>query len=354
MHRNISIGPTPWTGLVLAVVMLAWSGPTAGQSLRGRVVDVRTDVPVADARVVLADREGSPVMEAVSDDNGLFILYDIPAGEYRVAVEAFGYSATAERTVRTDELPLFVEIQVRPAPLETEGIAVRVRPRESYWRNKVQIITGKVLDARTDDPIEAMDVIVRNLAGESVGRTLSDEEGRFGLRVDQPGLYRVAVSRFGYDSTATANLAVSPEQNLYVEVRVQPAAFGLDPITVTAPRMLPYLESTGFYERQKRGLGSFLGPKDLARIPGAFPTQYLRRVAGLSVTRGQIRIRGVTMGSCSPKIVLDYMEVRGVRLDDIVRANEIEAIEVYKGPATVPPQWRDAATCGVIAVWTKH
>lgn len=341
--------------LVLIACLLA--APGAAQSLRGRVVDVQADVPVASARVALLDSVGTVLADVLSDPDGLFILDNVPDGEHRLRVDAFGYGAVADRRIRSTELPLFVEIRVDPAPLETVGITVSVQPRESYWRNKVQIITGKVLDARTDDPIEAMDVIVRDLSGEPVGRTLSDEDGRFGVAVGQPGLYRVAVARFGYDSTATANLAVSPEQNLYVELRVQPAALGLDPITVTAPRVLPYLESTGFYDRERRGFGSFLGPSDLKRIPGAFPSQLLRRVAGVTVTRGRIYMRGQTSfmgGPCSPKIVLDYMTLRGTNLDDVVRTYDIEAMEVYKGPAAVPPQWRDAGTCGVIVVWTKH
>lgn len=68
-------------------------------------------------------------------------------------------------------------------------------------------------------------------------------------------------------------------------------------------------------------------------------------------------MRGITgfMGApCRPTIVLDGMFMRGIALDDLVHANDIEALEVYKGPSTVPPQWRSAAVCGVIAVWTKH
>lgn len=342
---------------VLTLAAACVAGPAAAQSLRGRVVDIQAGVPVTSARVALVDPAGEVVSEVLSDRDGLFILKNVPDGEHRLRVEAFGYAGIADRPVQAAELPLFLEIRVDPDPLEADGIAVSVRPRESYWRNKTQVITGKVLDARTGDPIEAMDVIVRDLNGEPVGRTLSDEDGRFGTVVEQPGLYRVAVARFGYDSTATANLAVSPEQNLYVELRVQPAALGLDPITVTAPRVLPYLESTGFYDRERRGFGSFLGPRDLERIPGAFPSQLLRRVAGVTVTRGRIYMRGQTGfmgGPCSPEIILDYMTLRGTSLDDVVRAYDIEAIEVYKGPASVPPQWRDAATCGVIVVWTKH
>lgn len=59
-------------------------------------------------------------------------------------------------------------------------------------------------------------------------------------------------------------------------------------------------------------------------------------------------------GPCAPTIVLDGMTLRGAELDDLIPLSHIDAIEVYKGAATVPPQWCGYAVCGVIAVWTKH
>jgi hypothetical protein len=334
----------------LTVCLLLAPAGLAGQSIDGRVIDP-TGSPVPDAEVALVDSTGAVMARAVTGLAGTFRLEGVPPGDHRIRVTALDRMGTTEETVPPGTgSALTVTIQpsadARSLAVALDGDAV------------TQFITGTVLDAQTEDPIEAMDVILRDVRGERVGRTLSSKVGRFAFRVGDPGLYRVAVSRLGYDSTATAELGVPPGQNLYVEVRVQPAALGLEPIRVTAPPTLPYLESTGFYERQRRGLGSFLGPDELARVPTAFPTHVLRRIAGISVTRGQIRIRGVNSlmggGPCTPTIILDHMRVRGARLDDIVPMSQVEAIEVYKGPATVPPQWRDAATCGVIAVWTKH
>lgn len=321
----------------------------AAQSVGGRVVD-SSGSPVRDAEVALVDSTGAVMARSVTGVAGTFTLAGVTHGEYRLRVRAFDRAGTGERPVSTDAGS---NLTVQVDSTGTDGLMVTVRSGSA----PVQFITGTVLDARTGEPIEAMDMILRNVRGEREGQTLSSKVGRFSFRVQRPGLYRVAVSRLGYDSTATAELGVPPDQNLYVEIRVQPAALGMEPIRVSAPPVLPYLEGTGFYERQRRGHGTFLGPDDLSRIPTAFPTQLLRRIVGVSVTRGEIRFRGVSSlmgGSCRPKIILDHMHLRGARLDDLVPMEQVEAIEVYKGAATVPPQWRSNATCGVIAVWTKH
>ena len=222
---------------------------------------------------------------------------------------------------------------------------------------KAQVISGVVLDAGTGDPVPAMDILLRNVNGELLERTLSTEEGRFWLQPPGRGLYHVAVSRIGYDSTATVEVALGHQQNVYIEVRVRPAVLGLDPITVTAARQIRFLEGQGFYDRKKRGFGTFLGPEEIERAGAWRPTQLLRRSAGVQVLAGgHIRMRGAGsfLQDCHPPIYLDGIPIRGQKIDDVITLNVVEAIEVYRGAATVPARWRGQAACGVIAVWTKH
>ena len=224
-----------------------------------------------------------------------------------------------------------------------------------------QVIAGLVLDATTGEAIPAMDVVVRNVRQEILGRTISGDDGRFWVSVPDPGLYRLAVSGLGYDSTGVAEVAVTRGQNLYVELRVEPRAIGLGGITVTAPRTVPWLLASGFYDRQRRGFGHFIEPEDLDRAPGSIPTQMLRRVPGVTVDQaGQVLVRGGP-GSfnlmCAPEIVVDGMPLRlgpDETIDDLLPLNWIDGIEIYKGAASVPSRWRGNSACGVILIWTKH
>ena len=224
-----------------------------------------------------------------------------------------------------------------------------------------QVIAGLVLDATTGEPIPAMDVVVRNVRQEILGRTISGDDGRFWVSVPDPGLYRLTVSGLGYDSTGVAEVAVTRGQNLYVELRVEPRAIGLGGITVTAPRTVPWLLASGFYDRQQRGFGHFIGPKDLERVPGSVPSQILRRVPGIRVLMGgRIVIRGgegLMGGGCHPRVLVDGVAVRigaDDSLDDYIPLQWIEGIEVYKSAPSIPAHWRAHNVCGLIAIWTSH
>lgn len=260
------------------------------------------------------------------------------------------------RIVRAALLPALIAAAfLAPGPL----IAQRTEPgRAPGAPLRGLAIAGLVLDAQTMEPLAGADVIVENVRGERVFRTMSGDEGRFLAVVEGPGLYSLRLVRLGYDSTTAVQVAVSPGQDLFVEIRANPAAVGLDPITVSAPRVVPFLVASGFYERQRRGLGSYLDRDDLERMRGLQPTQALIRIPGLYVQgNGRILMRGGAGSfslTCSPTVYVDGMMLRDEKLDDLIPMMFIEAIEVYKGPATVPPQWRGISTCGVIVIWSRR
>ena len=56
---------------------------------------------------------------------------------------------------------------------------------------------------------------------------------------------------------------------------------------------------------------------------------------------------------CSPKLLIDNIEVRGGSIEDHVDFADILAIEVYRGYAEIPQElavgWD---SCGVIMIWT--
>ena len=123
-----------------------------------------------------------------------------------------------------------------------------------------------------------------------------------------------------------------------------------------------------FYERRERGSGDFFTRLEIEeRNPVEF-TDLLRRVPGVVLTQNgfsvQIRfsraMRGLGGGGgcSSPLIYLDGAFIGGagdyVNLDNLVRPDQVEGIEVYKGPSQVPPQFNmTGSACGVIVIWTR-
>lgn len=350
---------------VAALLLLAPAGTAAqevtGDTLVGRVIDARSRTPIPGARLILT-REGAPrpAADILTGDDGRFALPGLPQGTYTVAVHAFGYAAVADRSVVYRGGIHRLDVAVLPTALELEGIDVVVT-RPAVVAERTQLVSGIVLDGRADFAIPDLDVALQNVAGEVVGRTTTDREGHFVFAVGQPGLYQLRLARMGYDSAAATHIAVAPGEDVYVELRAEPTAYGLGEVRVSAPRTLPLLEATGFYHRRELGRGDFYGPAQVDSLPAVLASQLLRRLRDVTLFPGILHIRG-TIGPggkpCRPRIVLDGMELKGMSLegmtlDELVPKNIIRAVEVYKHPGDIPQQWRGHLTCAVIAIWTE-
>ena len=58
---------------------------------------------------------------------------------------------------------------------------------------------------------------------------------------------------------------------------------------------------------------------------------------------------------CPPQYVVDGMRIENASPDEFV-PQDVEAIELYSGPATIPPQFAprfNSYTCGAVVIWTR-
>lgn len=355
--------------LSIAPVLLT-SSPLSAQepSILGRVVDARTGSPVPGAVVELAradgveaGEEGGVVARVLTGDDGRFTFVALPQGRYRLAVEAFGYSGDAVRVVEYAGEAVRVDVAVAPSPLETEGIDVVVT-RGAVADEDFQMISGVVLDAESDDPLPELSVSLRTVRDELLGWTTTDADGHFVFTVTEPGLYRLAFTALGYDSTTVASVAVVRGQDVYVELRAEPTPFGLGEIRVTAPQDLPWLEAMGFYRRRALGTGDFYEPREVREIPAQLTSQLLRQLEDVSVdqVRG-LRIRGTfdSEGNpCTPDLYLDDLQMGQAMVEQLILKRHVLAVEVYKRIHEIPQEWRGMnglnPTCAVIAIWTEQ
>lgn len=124
-------------GVVLATPMLA-DAQEAG-SVGGRVVDAVSGEPVEG--VIVRIRDLAPVL---SDDRGIFVLPQVPAGSWQIRFEHIGYG-THERAVEVAggaETVLVVEIstaaiELRPVVVETLSELERRRITSGYSINEI-------------------------------------------------------------------------------------------------------------------------------------------------------------------------------------------------------------------------
>jgi hypothetical protein len=181
-------------GEVLSDVDIALARALA---IEGRVFDHR-DQPMAEVevRVVRADGKPAPAMPAHSDDRGLFRLWGLPPGRYRVCVAPDGRfggvvasPSDNPRFVRTCHLASASEsnaVDVLLDAADAEGIDIRVQRSGTYS------VSGSIVDAAG-----------ALVDGAFVGASRGDREasahdwtlnGRFFLKGLTPGRYVLRAS----------------------------------------------------------------------------------------------------------------------------------------------------------------
>jgi hypothetical protein len=165
---------------------------------------------------------------------------------------------------------------------------------------------------------------------------------------------RMAEARaLGY---APTRVAVEPSR---AEPRTVAIAMGkrvptLDAVTVYGkPGGTRLRDLNGFIERQRRGFGNFLTPKQIDEAHAMTACDLLRRVVGLRVVDGASGCQATIRGGCVPNVFMDNMPYGGsiAEFSRSVSPREIMGIEVYSS-ATEPVQFMGG--CGSIVVWTKR
>jgi hypothetical protein len=225
-------------------------------------------------------------------------------------------------------------------------------------------IQGRVLDEATDVPIPAALVQLVSETGRTVQRAVADSAGRFALPVRLAGRYRLRATGLGYTESLTAAFDVDARDTLNVIVRMGIEAVRLPALEVVARSRVEHIHPglASFYYRMNRGIGGTFITREQIELRNPTYTSDLLRDAGIEVfEEGRRRGRVVTgRMQCTPAIYLD-----GNRLDagdnaladkvNLVHPSSIEGIEVYRGAATLPPEFGGSTgQCGAIAIWLRR
>ncbi len=235
-----------------------------------------------------------------------------------------------------------------------------------------QSVAGKVLEAGTERAVVAADVRLLGPRDKVMARTSTDTAGYFELEARYEGRYRLQVAALGYAEARSRDFALGAGELVEVRFLVDAAALMLAPLTVTARSHPPsrYLVDSGFYDREKSGIGTFLTREEIVASAARRFTELLHRLPGVhldpewSDTRPRMSF-GRSAGRCQPKLFLDgvpaatTVRMRAGRLDlpldDIISVDDLDGLEVYKGASEVPLEFGgEAAGCGALVVWTRR
>jgi hypothetical protein len=127
--------------------------------------------------------------------------------------------------------------------------------------------------------------------------------------------------------------------------------------SVADARLREYLAD--YFRHREAGAGRFYQRAEIDAMRVGALTDVLRRVPGVRVTpdrNGRYIVRmGRSTRNCPPDFWIDNVRAHALNADDIP-LTDIEAIEIYSGPAGLPPEFINRfgnPACGAVVIWTR-
>jgi hypothetical protein len=270
---------------------------------------------------------------------------------------------------------------MRTLPLLAIALIIPLAARDAAG----QTVRGRVVDAASGEGVPEAQVSALGQDNHATARTRTHADGTFSITLRVPGTFQLRGERTGYAVSLSRQVEVAARETVTVALRLSSQATAIDPLTVTARAAPPHkraLELNGFYEREASGFGRFLRREDIDRVGSTNMVNVLAAVPGVDVqvdrrgnqviTFGRSRITGSISRAqqqqsdlCMPTVYLDGVRVgydRGDRregtspdINQIVSKSQLEAVELYRSTAELPPQYGGSgASCGVILFWTRR
>lgn len=224
-------------------------------------------------------------------------------------------------------------------------------PDRAAAQEPTTTVRGRVVDFVTERPVPGASVRVP----ETAHVAWTNEEGRFVLRDVPVGLRFLRVTFLGTVSEKL-RLQLRSGREHGVELRLVTQVLPLPPLRV-AVAASPTGKLAGFHRRRARGVGRFITRAEIERRAPMETSDLFRILPGIRVgphtAIGRTRT-SISRGArpCVVEYFLDGMPVAGFHVDD-VPPEDIDGIEVYRGPSELPPRFRRRLTCAAVVIWTR-
>lgn len=211
------------------------------------------------------------------------------------------------------------------------------------------VLEVRVREADSGGPLAGAQVHVEGMEMGGV----TDAQGLLRLQSVASGVRELQVRFLGFAPAESA--VVVPRDGLAaVEFELARAPIPLEPVRVVARPHVP--AQHGFEERRAGGHGTFFTREEIDKIRPRFLSDLLRRTPGLTVRPTRTGTTGGMRGArprCAIQYYLDGVLTPLLNVD-VISPADVEGLEVYRGGATVPPQFnRGTAMCGVVLIWTR-
>ncbi|MCH8812918.1 MAG: carboxypeptidase-like regulatory domain-containing protein [Gemmatimonadetes bacterium] len=303
-------------------------GTVTGE-VTGEVTDASSGVSVAAAQVFIGDLR----LGGLSQQNGRYLLQNVPAGTHTLSVTRMGYRTVEARiTVRGGQTVVqgfsITEEALQLDPLIVTGTVgdgvIRVDRRAA----RVGTVSGRITDAQTGGPVAAVQVYILSL---QLGG-LSQQDGRYLLQNVRAGTHTLTIARIGY-RTVEEQITVGGGQTIEQSFSIAEEALPVDAVVVTG--------TVGGTTR--RSIGNAVSVVDPAAIPAP-------------VTSMQQVLAEWALGN-RPLIYVDGMLVRNpfshpADLENL-DPDDVESVEVLS-PAAALARYGVRAAAGLVQIRTKR
>ena len=229
-------------------------------------------------------------------------------------------------------------------------------------------LRGRIIDDQSGASLPDVSVIAI-LGSDTLDRTRSDSAGFFAFRT-LPAMDVVLFLRhLGHELGSVTVQRADRQRSLNLAMsRITPQLAG---VTVTAaPVLARHSALDGFEYHASHALGgAYIQRADLEAAQVIRLSEMMRRVTGVRLideqgvlvvasSRGYqsgIR-RGDPMAPCVLPVVVDGQMKERLFSINSIDPKSIAGVEVYSGPATIPPFFASMhpdAGCGLVAIWTR-
>lgn len=219
-----------------------------------------------------------------------------------------------------------------------------------------QSIQGLILVAGDTVGVDGVSVTLLDQEGQALFQVQSDPSGRFRIPLQAAGSYGLSLIRLGFRSFQ-AEVVVGEREMVEVELRMSEEAIPLDPLVVTARRVIRQGTLDEYYDRMERnrhrGMGQFITREEVDASPVATTTHLLATIPGVYMEPSghsgwviRMRERG---DYCTPDYYLDGLPTTWERLPPM---EDIEGVELYRTRfEQVDGYW--PSTCGIVFMWRR-
>lgn len=256
-------------------------------------------------------------------------------------------------------VPMFRQIAVSLALVPIVATAARGQERNSAIVGWIRDGSGSPVANAQIDVMAAMSPANQLLHLVASGRT--NDSGWFAVRSLAPAAITVRIKRVGFEPQQF-DFTLRASKTDSVNVTMPQSAQLLDAMRTDASLARRYKDLEGFYRRRAKGYGTYITRDDIEARHTNTLSDMFRDLPGVRLVRAGTARQGVRFDlsnakatDCPPQYWVDGRRVTNTDIDDYP-ATDVEAMEVYNGPASTPLEFAQTAsryTCGTIVIWTR-